>query len=78
LCEPGQQRQQGLEKGHPVENLLLLGYRGSGGLLGIGNQETVEFQVNGPGRAQKIVVELRQAAYFLPWQVVEFREEAQP
>ena len=66
------------EKGLPVENLVGLGYRGSGGLLGFGNQETVEFQVKGADRAKKIVVELRQPAYFLPWQVVEFREEAQP
>jgi hypothetical protein len=66
------------EKGLPVENLVVLGYHGSGGLLGFGNQETIEFQVKGPGRAKKIVAELRQPAYFLPWRVVEFREEVQP
>jgi hypothetical protein len=66
------------EKGLPVENLAVLAYRGSVGLLGIGNEETVEFHWMGPGRAKKIVVELRQPAYFLAWQVVEFREEAQP
>ena len=46
--------------------------------MGFGNQETVEFLVKGTGRTNKIVVELRQPAYFLPWQVVESREEAQP
>jgi hypothetical protein len=66
------------EKGLPVENLVGLGYRGSGGLLGFGNRETVEFQVKGADRANKVVAELRQPAYFLPWRGGEFREEAQP
>jgi hypothetical protein len=63
------------EKGLPVENLVLLGYRGSGKLFC--QQETVEFQVKGANPEKKIVVELRQPVYFLPWQVVEFREEVQ-
>ena len=38
--------------------------------------ETVEFQVKGAKPPKKLVVELRQAVYFLSWHVVEFREEA--
>jgi len=63
------------DQGVPVENLALLGFRGSGTLFG--KRETVEFQVQGANPAKKMVVELRQPAYFLPWQVVAFREEVQ-
>ena len=63
------------EKGVPAENLALLGYRSSGKIFA--NRETVEFQVKGVNPAKKVVVEVRQAAYFLPWQVVEFNEEVQ-
>jgi hypothetical protein len=63
------------EKGVPVVNLVLLGYHGSGALWA--KRETVEFQVKGTKPAQKVVVELRQPVYFLPWQVVDFREEVQ-
>jgi hypothetical protein len=55
--------------------LALLGYQGSGNLFG--RKETVRFQLQGPEPAKRLVVELRQPAYFLPWQVVDFREEAQ-
>lgn len=58
-----------------MENLALLGYQSSGNLLA--KQETVEFQVKGVDPAKKVVVELRQVAYFLPWHVVESHEEVQ-
>jgi hypothetical protein len=63
------------ENGVPVENLVLLGYRGSGALWA--KRETVEFQVRGTNPAKKVVVELHQPVCFLPWQVVDFREEVQ-
>jgi hypothetical protein len=63
------------EKGVPVEKLALLGYRGSGTLWA--KRETVEFQVKGANPGNKVVVELRQPVYFLPWQVVDFREKGQ-
>jgi hypothetical protein len=64
------------QRGFQPENLVVRGFRGSGGLLGIGNRETVEFEVKGANPSKKVVVELRQAVYFLPWQLLEFREEA--
>src|SRR3981081_2191315 len=63
------------ERGFQAENLALLGYRDSGTLFG--KTGTVEFQVKGANPARKMVVELRQSMYFLPWQVVDFREEVQ-
>jgi hypothetical protein len=42
----------------------------------IGMTETVEFRVTGAKPPKKVVVELRQPAYFLPWEVVEVRESA--
>ena len=62
------------KRGVQAENLELLGFRSSSGLFG--TRGTVEFQVKGVNPAKKVVVELRQPMYFLPWQVVEFREEA--
>ncbi|MSR79900.1 MAG: hypothetical protein EXS11_04155 [Gemmataceae bacterium] len=64
------------EKGFPAQNLALLGYRGSNGLFA--NWQTVEFQLKGANPAKRLVVELNQPVYFLPWQTVDFREEAQP
>jgi hypothetical protein len=61
-------------RGVPVQNLDLLGYRSSGFLFD--NRQTVEFHMKGADPATKAVVELRQLVYFLPWRVVEFREEA--
>ena len=57
--------------------MALRGNSGSRGLFGIGNRETVEFQVKGANSLKKVMVELRQPVYFLPWQLVEFREEAE-
>jgi hypothetical protein len=57
------------EKGVPVENLVLLGYRGSGALWA--KRDIVEFQVKGTNPAKKVLVELRQPVRFLPWQVVD-------
>jgi hypothetical protein len=62
-------------KGRSVENLVLLGYHGSGALWA--KRATVEFQVKGTNPAKKLVVELRQPVYFLLWQVMDFREEVQ-
>jgi hypothetical protein len=67
-------RQHCMEQGVAAEKLATLGYRGSGNLFD--KRETVEFQVKGADPPKKLVVELRQPVYFLPWQVVEFREEA--
>ena len=61
------------EHGFQAENLAVLDYRGSGNLFC--KRETVEFQVKGASPPKKLVVELHQAAYFLPWQVVELRQE---
>ena len=63
-------------KGFPAQNLGLLGYRGSNGLFA--NRQTVEFQLKGTNPAKRLVVELNQPVYFLPWQTVDFREETQP
>jgi hypothetical protein len=63
-------------KGFPAQNLALLGYHGSNGL--VANRQTVEFQLTGANPAKRLVVELDQPVYFLPWQPVSFREEAQP
>src|SRR5690348_1507334 len=62
------------EQGIDPESLAVRGYHGSGSLLG--NQETVRFQVRGARSRKVVVVELRQPAYFLPWRVVAFAEEA--
>ena len=70
-------RVQCAERDFQGENLVLMGYRRSGGLFGIGSRETVEFQVKGAKPQKKVVVEVRQPVYFLPWQLVEIREEPQ-
>ena len=67
-------RQRCTEQGFAAEKLAMLGYRGS--QIPVGASETVEFQVKGANPPKKLVVELRQPVYFLPWQIVEFREEA--
>jgi hypothetical protein len=64
------------QRGFQAENLVLSGYRGTGNLFG--KEETVEFQIKGANPPRKVVVELRQPVYFLPWQVEAVREEAQP
>jgi hypothetical protein len=69
-------RQHCTEQGVAAENLAVLGYRGS--QIPVGAWETVEFHVKGANPPQKLVVELRQPIYFLPWKVVEFRKEALP
>jgi hypothetical protein len=61
-------------QGFADDNVALLGYQGSGGLFH--NKETVRFQLRGAAPAKKLVVELWQPVYFLPWQVADFREEA--
>jgi hypothetical protein len=67
-------RRHAAEQGIAAESLVLLGHQGSGNLLG--RKEAVQFQLQGAKPAKKLVVELRQPAYFLAWQVVEFRTEA--
>jgi hypothetical protein len=66
-------RQHCTEQGVAAEKLAILSYRGS--QIPVGAWETVEFHVKGANPLKKLVVELRQPVYFLPWQVVEFREE---
>ena len=66
-------RQHCTDHGVAAEKLAVLGYRGSP--RPVGAWETVEFQVIGARPPKKLVVELRQGVYFLPWRVVEFREE---
>jgi hypothetical protein len=61
------------DRGIGAEKLALLGFRGTGQLFG--RRETIEFRVQGANPPKKIVVELHQWAYFLPWQVADFREE---
>ena len=65
-----------LKKGFEAQKLTLLGYHGSNGL--IGNRQTVEFQLAGANPPKRLVVDLDQLVYFLPWQLVSIREEAQP
>lgn len=67
-------RQHCIEQGVAAEKLALHGYQAS--LMPVGAWKTVEFFVKGAKPPKKLVVELRQPVYFLPWQVVEFREEA--
>jgi hypothetical protein len=62
------------QRGFKAEHLVVLGYRGTGNLFG--REETVEFQIKDANPPRRVVVELRQPAYFLPWQVAEFREVA--
>jgi hypothetical protein len=62
------------EQGIAANSLTLLGYHGSGNL--VGKKETVRFHLNGARPAKNLMVELRQPVYFLAWQVVDFREEA--
>ena len=67
-------RQHCTAQGVAGEKLAILGYRGW--QIPVAAWETVEFQVRGANPPKKLVVELRQPVYFLPWKVVEFREEA--
>jgi len=67
-------REHCTEQGVGAEKLAMLGFRGT--QIPVGARETVEFQIKGANPPKKLVVELRQPAYFLPWRVVEFREEA--
>jgi hypothetical protein len=62
------------EQGVAADTLAILSYRSS--QLPVGSRETVEFYVKGAKPPKKLVVELRRPVYFLPWQVVDFREEA--
>ena len=64
-----------ISKGVRADDLALLGYRGSSGVFG--NSETVEFQLKGSTPQKKLVITLRQALYFLSWQVVDFHEDTQ-
>jgi hypothetical protein len=61
-------------RGYAANELSLGGYRSQMNLIGM--TETVEFRVTGAKPPKKVVVELRQPAYFLPWEVVEVRESA--
>lgn len=64
------------EKGIPAESLALLGFKGSSGLFA--NRQTVEFQIKGADPAKRLVVDLTQPVYFLPWQLLSFLEVEQP
>lgn len=66
-------RAEAVGTGRPAEDLVLLGYRGTGGLFG--RREIVEFQVREVQSPNLVRVELYKPAYFLGWQVVEVREE---
>lgn len=70
-------REHCIESGFRSENLVFREFRRTGGLFGIGNRETVEFLVKGTDPPKKVVLELRQPVYFLPWKVLELREEVQ-
>jgi hypothetical protein len=61
--------------GWRAEGLVLLGYRGTGTLFN--QRETVEFLVQGAQPPKTVRVELHKPVYFLGWQVVDVREEAQ-
>ncbi|MFI5380921.1 MAG: hypothetical protein ACHRHE_16605 [Tepidisphaerales bacterium] len=61
------------DRGVAAEKLSMLGHRGSRILVSA--WETVEFQVKGTDPPRKLVVELRQPIYFLPWHIMHFREE---
>jgi hypothetical protein len=64
------------EKGFPAETLAVLSHSGSFGLFA--NRQTVEFRVKGTNPGRRLVVELHQPVYFLPWRPVGLREEALP
>jgi hypothetical protein len=66
-------RRHAVERVVAGESLLLLGYQSSANL--IGRKETVRFQVQGAKPPKKLAVELQQPVYFLPWQVMDVREE---
>ena len=66
-------RRHAVERGFAPESLVLLGYQGSANL--IGRTETVRFQLQRAMPTKKLIVDLRQPAYFLAWQLVDFREE---
>src|SRR5262249_43721900 len=66
-------RQHCAEQGIAAESLVLREFHGTGTLFG--KEETVRFQLKGAKPAKDLVVELRQPAYFLPWQVVNLRQE---
>lgn len=63
------------ERGFPAENLALLGYRVGGSPPD--QRQTVEFQIKGADPPKKVALVLRRPVYFLPWKVVDFREEVQ-
>ncbi len=62
--------------GVPVQDLALLNYHRSRRTFAAGRAR-VDFLLKGSDPAKNVVVELHRPAYFLPWQVKEFREEAQ-
>jgi hypothetical protein len=61
------------ERGVGADGLALLKSRRTGRLFV--RHETLEFQVRGANPSKKIVVELHQWAFFLPWRVTDVREE---
>ena len=63
------------EHGTPGESLSLLSDVSSRPIIAA--SATVTFQVKGAVPLKNLVVELRRPVYFLPWQVVGFREEAE-
>src|SRR5437868_15215151 len=64
-------RGQCARQGIPTDGLAVLRYSESGNVFG--KTGTVEFQMRAADPPKKVVVNLRQYAFFLPWQVVELR-----
>ena len=62
------------EHGLTADKLALLGYRSNA--MPVASRQTIEFQIKGSNPPKKLVVTLHQAIYFLPWHVVQSREES--
>ena len=68
-------RQHCAELGVAPDKLAMVSYQRSG--LPVAASATIEFRIQGSSPPKKLVAELRQPMYFLPWHFVRFREEAQ-
>jgi hypothetical protein len=68
-------RAQCVERGYKAENLMLKSLRDSG--IFWGRTASLQFQVKDSNPPKAVVIEMQQALYFLPWQVVSFQEKAQ-
>lgn len=62
------------QQGTPAESLSILSSVSSNSIVAA--SATVTFQVKGAVPPKKLFVAMGRPVYFLPWQVVEYREEA--